>query len=63
MQQNLIYGLSAIIIGIIGLWGTLADKNNKKGSLQSLYKYMVLIWSVISIVLGLVFLIFICFEI
>lgn len=63
MQQNFIYGLSAIIIGIIGLWGMLVDKKNDKGSLQSLYKSMALIWSVISIVLGLVFLIFIYFEI
>lgn len=61
MKQNIIYSLVAIIIGIIGLCGILMDKKEKKcnGSLQGLYKYMTIIWSVASILVGFLFLIFV----
>lgn len=64
MKQNIIYGLVSIIIGIIGLCGILMDKKRGKGngSLQGLYRYMTIIWSVASLLVGFSFLIFISCE-
>ena len=64
MKQNIIYGLVSIIIGIIGLCGILMDKKMGKGngSLQGLYRYMTIIWSVASILVGFLFLLFISCE-
>jgi len=64
MLQNLIYGLAAMIIGIVGLCGTLLPNNKidkkKTSSLKKTYWYLTIVWSSVSIVFGLLFLVFVC---